>query len=158
MSVSITVRAAGLAGVEVALARLDPLDSLSLMQGLARLIQEQTRRRIEEEKRAPDGASWPPNRAGTSTLYRQGHLARSIDQRAGAIQLEVGSGLVYAAIHQHGGTISAKNKPRLTFMTPRGWRSPKSVKIPPRPYLGVSAENGREILEETAAFIRRKFG
>ena len=158
MSLSITIRAEGIAGVDRALARLTPLDSASLMQGLARLIQQQTRRRIEGEKTSPDGKAWPPNRTGTSTLYRQGHLSRSIDYVAGATHLEVGSGLIYAAIHQYGGTIVPKTKKVLSWRAGNQQVFARKVTIPARPYIGVSAANGREILEETAAYIRRKLG
>lgn len=154
--VSIRVDARGLGGVEAALARLAPLDGVALLNGLARRIQEQTRRRIEDLKTAPDGTLWPANRAGTPTLYRSGALSRSIDYAVQGDRLIVGSGLIYAAIHQYGGTILPKRAGALVFKIGDRTVRAKRVRIPPRPYLGLSAGDGIELVEIVAAYIRRR--
>lgn len=145
----------GFGSAERGLARLNPLDTTGLLTGIARLLQQQTRRRIEEEKSSPDGGRWKPNRAGTSTLYQSGALARSIDYAVSSHQIILGSGLVYSAIHQFGGVIRAKNKKALAFQVGNGLRLVKSVTIPARPYIGVSASNASEVVAATVAFLRR---
>jgi len=100
-------------------------------------IASQTQRRIEREKRSPDGEAWKPwseqtarRRSGTqSLLFFEGHLAGSIDHEVAGDEVRVGSGLVYAAIHQFGGRAGRGRK----------------VEIPARPYLGLSDENRDEI-------------
>ena len=87
-----------------------PLDELA--EGTGRLVQEQTRRRIEEEKTSPDGAPWKPNRAGTPILYQSGALSRSVDYIASPSQVQVGSGLIYAGVHQKGKVDQAAERPR----------------------------------------------
>ncbi|UNF38354.1 phage virion morphogenesis protein [Bartonella krasnovii] len=86
----------------------------TLAQGVGRLIQESTRRRIQSEK-PPQGEKWKNNYARTSILYASGALSRSIDMKASPEQVIVGSGLVYARIHQLGGVISPKNGKTLRF-------------------------------------------
>lgn len=158
MSFALDIRITGFASVEGALARLSPLDSGSLLEGLARLIQQQTRTRIEEEKTAPDGAAWPRNKTGNPTLYRDGTLSRSIDYAVSGDQVIVGSGLIYAAPHQFGATIKPKNASRLAFQIGNRIVFAMKVVLPPRPFLGVSADNAREILETVADYVRRKLG
>lgn len=144
--------------VDRALQALDPLSSAQLLEGLARTIQEQTRHRIIGTKRAPNGKAWPANRTGTSVLHKSGTLARSIDYLVSGESAVIGSGLIYARIHQQGGTIRAKNKKALQFRVGNRFVTRKSVRIPPRPYLGLSAENAEDILDQTARFLRVKLG
>ena len=168
MSVEIRIDARGLIPADQALARLAPLEHAKLLLGLARLIQQQTRRRIEEEKTAPSGAPWKPNLSGTPTLYQSGALAGSIDYLVQGMQIVVGApaepqnGKPYAAIHQFGGTIRPKNGAALKFWWQSGgfvdFAVVKSVKMPARPYLGVSEANAREITDTAARFIRKALG
>lgn len=164
MSLEIKVDVRGLIPADVALAKLQPLDHAKLLNGLARLIHQQTVRRIEEEKTSPDGAAWKPNRAGTSTLYQTGALARSIDYLVQGMQVVVGApaepraGKPYAAIHQFGGTIVPKSADALAFVIGGQFVRTKKVTIPARPYLGVSAANAQEITGAAARFIRKALG
>jgi phage gpG-like protein len=154
----VTIQGKDLAVVDRVMARLSPFDGMTLMEGLARLMQQQTRRRIEEEKTAPDGAPWKANRAGTSTLYKSGALSASIDYSASASRIELGSGLVYARIHQEGGVIRPKSGKALVFQAGNQMVFARQVTIPARPFIGVSKANGTEILMATVDFIRRKLG
>jgi phage gpG-like protein len=158
MSLAVEVHVTGLDGVEALLARLSPLDTGTLLEGLARLVQQQTRRRIEEEKTAPDGTAWPKNKSGTPILYREGNLSRSIDYAVIGESIVVGSGLIYARPHQYGATIKPKNAKRLAFRLGNALVFAMQAVLPARPFLGLSAENARDILETTADFIRRKLG
>lgn len=118
-------------------ARLDGLLSMLTGSGRRELFaalgaegESQTRRRIAEEKTAPDGTPWPEWSAdyartrhdGHSLLMGEGGLLDSIESIANAHRAEVGSNLVTAAIHQHGG-------------------DEVGIPIPARPYLGLSDDN-----------------
>jgi phage gpG-like protein len=54
--------------------------------------------------------------------------------------------VLYAAIHQLGGTIAAKDAPYLKFKIGDRWASKKSVTIPARPFLGLDDDDEREIV------------
>ena len=155
---ALDVRAEGLEAVDQALSRLDPLASAELLEGVARMVQEQTRRRITSEKRAPSGAAWKPNRAGTPILYRSGALARSIDYSVSGETAIVGSGLVYAGIHQNGGTITPKSARRLVFRIGNRTVFARKVTIPARPYLGLSAENAEDVLDQVGRVLQKLLG
>lgn len=151
-------------GLEEAILRVEGIADAptgELMEGIGRLVQGQTRRRITDEKTAPDGSAWKANRAGTSTLYASGALAGSIDYRASTGSVIVGTGLVYARIHQEGGVITPKNGSALKFWWASGgftnFAIVKSVTMPPRPYIGLSADNENEIVEATEDWLGRLF-
>lgn len=162
MSVELDLTIEGLEEADARLALLDPLDSMALLEGLARLIQEQTRRRIEEEKTDPDGNPWKPNLAGTSILYKSGAMARAIDYQVSGNSVRVGVGAIggvpYPAVHQGGATIRPKKAKSLVFKLGNRIVHASSVTIPARPFLGISGANSNEILETVADYIRRKLG
>lgn len=145
-------------GLEEALLKVNhiadaPMEELA--EGIGRLVQGQTRRRITDEKTAPDGTPWKRNSTGTSTLYASGALARSIDYAASPDSIEIGSALVYARIHQEGGKIVAKNAKALAFRIGNLFRLVQSVTMPMRRYLGLSADNQDEIVETTEDWLGR---
>jgi hypothetical protein len=59
----------------------------------------------------------------------------------------IGTNLIYAAIHQTGGTIKAKTAKGLRFRGPGngGWVQKSEVTIPQRAFLGVDDEDENEI-------------
>jgi phage virion morphogenesis protein len=126
---------AAVVGIEALADRL-LADRPALMEAIGAEGETQTRRRLRTEKTAPDGTAWPdwsPGYAATrhgghSLLMGKGHLEDSITSDAGADGVTWGSNLVQAAVHQAGAD----------FSTIKGHRR---VKIPARPYLGLSAEN-----------------
>lgn len=147
MSVAFEVVETGLAEALLKIEGIERAPTDELMEGIARLVQEQTRRRIESEKTSPTGEGWKPNRAGTSTLFDSGALSASIDYVASAQSAQVGSGIVYARIHQQGGVIRAKEANALAFMVGNRLVQVQSVTIRARPYLGLSAANQVEVIE-----------
>lgn len=153
--VRIDVTVSGMEEALARMARLSRFDKTMLLDRLGGLVESQTKRRIAHEKRAPSGAAWKPNLEGTSTLFREGFLLGSIHYVTGPDSVRIGSGLVYAAIHQFGGTITPKKAKRLAFTL--GGRSvfARKVTIPARPYLGLSADNAAEIERTTELFVRR---
>ena len=122
--------------VQAALARLgshlddmtEPMDEIGVM-----LVSSVTHR--FETGVGPDGRPWIPSaRAlseGGQTLVMRGHLRDSQTHVAGPRSVEVGTNLVYGAVHQFGGRAG------------RGL----SVTLPARPYLGLDGDDEAEILD-----------
>ena len=116
------------AALNAALARLTTVltNPSAAMDQIGRYLVASTLRRFERE-RAPDGSPWLKSaRAlaeGGQTLTDTGRLRGSIAHTVtdGARAVEVGSKVLYAAIHQFGGRAG------------RGRR----VTLPARPYLGI---------------------
>ncbi|MBI1495399.1 phage virion morphogenesis protein [Halocynthiibacter styelae] len=151
--VAVTVVEEGLAQATDRLTRLTVLDKHELLDTVGRLAQLQTRRRIRDEKTAPDGTPWKANYRGSSLLHDQGNLHDSIDYRVSGGDVEVGSSLVYAAIHHFGGVIKPKNAKALAFTAGGENFVVQSVTMPARPYLGLSSDNRDEIESVVADFI-----
>ena len=84
------------------------------------------------------GKKWPANTRGGKILQKSGQLAASIHTASGSHFARIGTNKPYAAIHQFGGTIEAKNKPYLVFKAGGSFHSVKQVNIPDRPYLPMS--------------------
>lgn len=136
MSTAIRIDTSDLDRLNRRLADFSRLDTRRLMNAVGAEVESQTRRRISDQKTAPDGTPWAPwspdyaatRAAGASRLQDEGDLLDSIhpfiylDGQA----VEVGSNLVYAAIHQWGG-------------------APVGSNIPARPYLGLSNENEADV-------------
>ena len=126
------------APVDGALARLAAALSRpdDMMDSIGRYLVGSTHRRFERE-RAPDGSPWLKSaRAiaeGGRTLTDTGRLRSSVAHTVtdGGRTVEVGSSVVYAAIHQFGGRAG------------KGRRA----KIPARPYLGVD-EHDRDAIAQ----------
>lgn len=108
--------------------------ALSLSEDIGALVEGSVKRRVANEKAAPDGTAWAPwsdaygatRKAGQSKLQSDGDLQDSIQFVASASQLQVGSNLIYAAIHQVGG-------------------EEVGIDIPARPYLGLNARDEADI-------------
>lgn len=79
---------------------------------------------------APDGSGWKPVKRGGKPLVDQGILKGSMTHQAHPDSVEVGTNLVYAAIHQFGGKAGRNH----------------GVTIDARPYLGISPEDETEVV------------
>lgn len=156
MSVGVAIQ---LVGLDAALARLEALGRIEfdeLLDGLARMGQQQTQRRIEDEKTTPEGAAWPLTRDGRKALFVTGtHLYRSIDHAASASEARWGTGWIGAKVHQFGAVIRPKDAKALSFTVGGKRVVAKKVTIPARPYLGVSEQNARDLEAAAMAFIER---
>ncbi len=96
-------------------------------------------------------------RAPTGNLKRS-IVGRSLTGSEGiGISLHAGDRrqVVYAAIHEYGGTITAKNGPYLHFKGSKGWARVRQVTIPPRPYIGPAIDNLRKILPKDIGKVVR---
>lgn len=121
-----------------------------------------TEERFEFE-RAPGGSPWPPSiRAlltGGKTLSESGRLGDSITHEADSDSVRVGTNVRYAKTHQFGATIRAKTAKTLAFFIPGlGWRRKVSVRIPPRPFLGIDDDDRGRIGEELTDYLRDAAG
>lgn len=146
--ISFTVDASDLQRVTKRLEPLFDFDGTELMTAIAALGDSQTRRRISEEKTAPDGTPWKPNHAGTPILVATGqHLLSSLIWTASATDAEWGATWEYAHVHQDGMTIVPKNAEKLVFQMGGRTVFAKEVTIPARPFVGLSDDNEQEIVE-----------
>lgn len=103
----------------------------------------------------PDGVAWKPSlRAqleGGQTMLDSGQLVSSIAHLAGRDQVEVGTNKIYAAVHQLGMTIHAKNVKNLKFRIGDRWVSKPSVTIPARPFIGFDDQDKKDVEAIVAA-------
>lgn len=118
------------------------------LRSIARAGVTQTKLRFIT-KRGPDGSTWKPSRDNPNTLILKSYLRDSItDRPPEANAVEWGSNRVYAGVHQDGATIEPKAPGgRLRFQIAGKWVFARKVTIPPRPYLGVNAEDMAEFAE-----------
>jgi len=128
-----------------------------LMADLAGYLETRADERFETET-GPGGGAWPPSlRAkltGGKTLTDKAQLRGSIVSQSDASSAEVGTNVIYAAIHQFGGTIKAKNVPQLAFRLASGaFVKTSQVNIPARPFLGFDEEDSGEILALSAKYL-----
>lgn len=126
----------------------------------------------------PYDRPWKPlvSRVG-QPLQDSGRLRNSVSGKAAVAVTDRGftisTDVLYAAVHQYGATIRAKNKPYLRFRVggarPRGhgrgatggWVSKKVVTIPqrqfmPEEHLGARWEKGLE--DQADAFVQQRLG
>ena len=120
-----------------------------------------TQQRFESET-APDGNPWKKSfrelHGGGKTLTDTARLVKSITHEASNNGVAVGTNVLYAAIHQTGGTIKAKTKRGLRFQTLNGsWIGKQSVRIPQRAFLGLDQEDEKEILKISQNFLSKAF-
>ena len=131
---------------------LDDKAREELNDNIAGVLESSTVQRFEEEH-DPAGKKWKPNLRGGRILTLHGYLCGSIIGQATKDYAEVGSAMVYAAIHQYGGTIKAKVKNFLKFNMGGRWASKKAVTITARPYLGLSKRDEDDICRGVENFL-----
>ncbi len=104
-----------------------------------------------EEGRSPEGQVWPQSvRAlltGGKTLIDSGRLLQSLTHNATDQGVEVGTNVIYAAVHQLGATIKPVTAKTLSFVIGDRRVFAKQVTIPARPFLGISNEDEPEIIK-----------
>jgi phage gpG-like protein len=154
MSVGISIDDGGsLSRIDSRLRALSSLNVRDILEGVGAEVESQTRRRIQEEKRSPDGVDWPEwsskyagsqhgasshephegslrEAGGHSMLQLRGDLLDSIQYQLEGDDVLVGSNLAYAATQQFG----------------RG-------NIPPREFLGLSNENRDDIERMLTSYL-----
>ncbi len=168
---SISVEVTGLDGLSHISDYINAAHSPSSQRHLLNLVgaevESQTRRRISEEKTAPDGSPWAAwseqyakHRSGNNSLLdSSGQMLNSITYQVQGDSVHIGSNLLYVAMHQKGFdarvNISAHTR-LITQAFGRALNHPvyQSVKahvrnmfIPQRELLGLSSENERALLD-----------
>jgi phage virion morphogenesis protein len=123
-------------------------DTTPVMGEIGGAMVASTQRRFERQA-GPGGVAWKPSiRAATEggqTLRLSGRLFQSLTHVATNGAVEWGSNVIYARIQQLGGTIRAKTAKALRFKIAGSWVMKQQVTIPARPYLGVDADDWREV-------------
>lgn len=163
-----------MAEVRAMLDRLGKEGTDDLMPRLGEYLLKSTQSRFDSQT-APDGTPWKAlspayarqkkyNKERVLTL--RGYLRRSIRyQVSGPAEVEVGTNILYGAIHQLGGMIEVKARQatvryrsvagRVLFASKKHKRATErqvtvpahQVTIEARPFLGISAEDDKQIHE-----------
>ncbi|MCH4573103.1 phage virion morphogenesis protein [Achromobacter xylosoxidans] len=146
-----------------AMKRLDELikDMTPALRGIGEYLASSSKDRFGSQT-APDGSAWAPlsewyresKRANKDkVLTLNGYLCNTIHWQVFPDQVLVGSNLEYAAIHQFGGIIRPKRAKALKV----GGRVVSQVKIPARPYLGISTDDATESEALVAEYLGGAF-
>lgn len=179
-------------GLEIALAGLGAraLDLRPAMDEIGAMLMTSTDLRFERQV-DPDGTPWTPNAPSTAkrkaklgrelVLQMSGRLRGSITRQAESNSVTVGANLVYAGIHQRGGTIDRAASVRQIYrkfvetkgkggavhreLLP-GFVKKKqsnfetshdvgahSITIPARPFLGINRQDREGAVEILQRFI-----
>nr|DAY51392.1 MAG TPA: virion morphogenesis protein [Caudoviricetes sp.] len=140
------------------------IDKKSINAALAEGVRESTLERFKQSK-DPSGKKWKTSIRASSengkTLIQSSQLRNSINSVSDATGFAVGTNAKHAATHQFGEpgrTIRARKKKALRFMVDGKWVSKKQVRIriPARPFLGLSDEDMREIKATVEDFIAQE--
>ena len=139
------------------LRRMEQVDTTPLMEEIGEQLLFSTLMNFENEQ-TPEGEPWAPSiraeNEGGKTLQDRGHLRDSYTYQASSDQVEVGSNMIYAAIHHEGGEIRAKNGGNLRFKVGDRWVQKPKVEIPARPALGIGPDDTHEIDEIVQNFYQ----
>jgi phage virion morphogenesis protein len=167
LSVQVDTRGEELARYQRLLDHLGRTDYKSeLLESIGDVVERQTRRRISDEKTAPDGTAWTPwsaayakTRHGNQFLLQgEGDLLDSIEYQVQRNHVRVGSALAYAGVHQDGFSGSVQvpaHIRRITQAFGKVLKSPvyqsvgsftRQMEMPKREYLGLSSDNQTELL------------
>lgn len=98
-------------------------------------------------------------RLNVRTGNLRGSIDRDVDRAGMGSRARIGTNVVYGAIHEFGGTITAKNASGYLRFPTRdgGWASVKQVKMPARPYLRPAVMDRQQEIEGVfAAQLRRR--
>lgn len=142
-----------------------------LMEVIGAHLITSTQLRFEQGK-GPGNVSWPVSRraqqGGGQTLMLTRRLYDSIAQDgplATAQNVEIGTNVEYAAIHQFGGTIGPHvieaRRGKALFIPGIGFRRrvnhPGSI-MPARPYLGIDSQDENLLLDVTDRWLKQTLG
>ena len=175
MAVSVNVQTQGpdLADYQRLLDTLGRSDhKAGLLKNIGSEVEDQTIRRIEKEKTAPDGSAWAPwtedykktRHGGNSLLQGEGALLDSIEYQVQRNSVRVGSALAYAGVHQDGfsGAVQVPaHIRRITQAFGKALAFPvyqsvgsftRQMEVPQRQFLGLSSDNQTELLAVIGGF------
>lgn len=143
-----------------------------LLESLGAVVESQTRRRIADEKTAPDGGRWPDwsdgyakTRHGNQSLLQgNGDLLDSIQYVVGKGVVHIGTPLDYGRVMNDGfsGSVAVSSHKRLItqafgrVLKHAVWQSVgahnRMMDTPQREFLGLSSDNQQELLRVVGDF------
>jgi phage gpG-like protein len=110
-----------------------------------------TQKRIAKGDFIPNAPLTIRMKRGSNPLRDRGILMQSITKQVGENWVKVGSGLIYARIHQYGGVISAKQAEKLAIPA----FGPEQKRLSPRSYLAKLKGQGWHIWATPGAILGR---
>jgi phage virion morphogenesis protein len=135
-----------------------------LLKPLGAVLVRGTRDRFESQV-DPEGNPWEPLQPWYAALKRNsriltesGALLGSVVWEAAGRELAIGSNLIYAGVHQAGMTIRAKTPGGLMIFhnsLGKAWGGAPEVYVPARPFLGISTEDERAVLDQVETVLWR---
>lgn len=137
------------------LKKLSDVDYRGINMALGETLRTSTIQRFKDEE-DPEGKPWIPSiraqEENGKTLTKSGRLRRSIKTKADSSGFAVGTNRISARTHQlgdEGRVIRARKAKGLRFRVGGKWFTKKKVivTIPARPYLGISDDDMRNIVE-----------
>ncbi|QJT15261.1 phage virion morphogenesis protein [Aeromonas sp. 2692-1] len=167
ISVEVSTRGEELARYQHLLDTLGRSDhKAELLESIGAVVESQTRRRISDEKTAPDGTPWEPwstdyakTRHGNQSLLQgDGDLLDSIEYQVQRNSVRVGSALAYSGVHQDGFSGAVQVPAHLRRITQAFGKAlafpvyqsvgsfTRQMEIPQREFLGLSSDNQTELL------------
>lgn len=124
--------------------QLSRLDFTGTHKEIGEYLVSSTQERFRTET-APDGSQWPQSirarEEGGQTLSDTRRLRNSITYVARPDKVMVGTNDQRAATHQYGATIRPKRARALKFKIGNRWAQKQEVRIPARPFIGISDED-----------------
>ena len=141
-------------------------------QQVGMYIQRQTIKERFEKEQSPSGEKWKPLSDMTIAIRRKKHptgdmrilqdsgelrriLAKPVAVEAGNSYVIFGTKLKYACIHQFGGSINVSKKQRRVLYR-KGFRVGRTIKIPARPFLGITDSEVQHIKSMFTSYIKRR--
>jgi phage virion morphogenesis protein len=138
--------------------KMKNLNFKAMHEQIGETLTSSARERFSSQS-GPDGRPWQKSRRaaveGGETLTDNAILKNSITFKARVEGVAVGTNVKYAPIHQHGGVITAKRAKYLRFRVGKSWARKKSVKMPARPFIGISEGDMGEIRDVVNRHIRK---
>lgn len=151
----------------IAAIRARLVSAAPLMHDIAGILRDSVEENFKQQGRPAWLGFKPPvnpRRAGGRLLQDKGRLAASVVRASDATTAQVGTNVVYAAIHQFGGrtrphVIRPRNKKALAFGGGvfRQVNHPGS-EIPARPFLDITEVEDEKILDHASAYLRSSIG
>lgn len=138
-------------------------DRRGLWEAIGMSLVTSTQMRFERGV-APDGSAWPASvrvqlgQGEGKTLIDSGRLLDSITFEADDRGVDVGTNVIYAAVHQFGATIRPVNAAKLHFKLGGEDFFLDEVTIPARPYLGLDDDDEAEIIRIAEEWLLEELG
>jgi phage gpG-like protein len=103
------------AKLKALVARLESAARGQMAAALRKELAARTRDEIDRafaDRRSPDGRGWPPTKRGGAPLDRSGALRAGFEVNATDAGVRVTNSVPYANVHQHGGRLRRRRRPR----------------------------------------------